>query len=93
MEEERIYDLDNYEREVILNNLSDNILIGTIENQFKSILPPVNTDNIISIFDERYAYLYKMHEDNADILEYCKACKNNFYSKVLGFICKKFGII
>ena len=83
--------LDQNEQELILMNLTDELLMENITEQIQR--PHTifyEKTNFIEIFEERYKYICERFKDTPDLILSVKEARTQFYQKIYKMISEKF---
>ena len=86
--------LDQNEQELILMNLTDELLIENITEQIKK--PHTifyEKTNFIDVFEERFKYICERFKDTPDLIASVKEARVSFYQKIYKLISTKFDFV
>jgi hypothetical protein len=86
------YEKTESERELLLNKLSDNLILVGMMEQLESKDLPQRMTNFLQIFDDKFSYISIKHEDDQDLMDVINKIKLEFYIDLCNSISAKFDI-
>ena len=82
-----------YEKEEILNRLSDELLIDNLNKQLEALIIDTTTPtNFLEIFENRFNFLASKFTDNDEVLSWLSSYKMEFFTDIHNKLATKFDI-
>lgn len=85
--------LTDSEKHLILEELSDELLINTIKDQIKNnSFELLEKKGHISLFEKRYINTLNYYKDNPDLVQQLEELRDNFYTQIEECLAERYGI-